>query len=128
MQPRRFDALLLLCGQAICLRLSPLRLRLSRGRGIACFRASPRDGGCNDRLFTYANPDRRNHLNPDSLTVQENCKPEPTVADAKVDDRIQFERLGYFCVDRVEPANQRGRIVFNRTVPLRDSWAKMKGK
>jgi len=80
-----------------------------------------------DRLFNHQNPDSRkrnflDHLNPDSLAILENCKLEPALADAQVDDWIQFERLGYFCVDRVDSPNQQGQLVFNRTVALRDSW------
>ena len=51
-----------------------------------------------------------------------NAKLEPSLASAKPGDRYQFERLGYFCVD---PDSKPGALVFNRTVPLRDTWAKI---
>ena len=61
-------------------------------------------------------------INPDSLEVLSDCKVEPSVRDAAVGTRYQFERLGYFCVDRDStPANP----VFNRTIGLRDTWAKI---
>lgn len=61
-------------------------------------------------------------LNPKSLEVLKSCRVEPTLAQAKSGDRYQFERLGYFCVD---PDSQAGTLVFNRTVSLRDEWAKI---
>jgi len=83
-----------------------------------------------DRLFMTEDPgdvaegdDWRSNLNPDSLRVVANCMVEPGLASAKPGDRVQFERRGYFCVD---PDSTPGRPVFNRTVPLRDSWAKKK--
>mgnify|MGYP001628161505 CR=1 FL=1 len=83
-----------------------------------------------DRLFDHANPDSRkrnflDHLNPDSLEVRQGCKLEPALADAQVGDPIQFERIGYFCVD---PDSKPDALVFNRTVGLRDSWAKTQRK
>ncbi|MFQ5428744.1 MAG: glutamine--tRNA ligase/YqeY domain fusion protein [Phycisphaerae bacterium] len=85
-----------------------------------------------DRLFTDPDPDNPNHkedykafLNPDSLEVLTDCKLEPGLRDARPGDRFQFERLGYFCVD---PDSTGDRLVFNRTVSLRDSWAKMAKK
>jgi glutaminyl-tRNA synthetase len=84
-----------------------------------------------DRLFSVENPDKvdegqtfLDHLNPESLNVTE-AFAEPDLADAKVDDRFQFERLGYYVVDRDSTAE---RLVFNRVVPLRDSWGKMVAK
>jgi glutaminyl-tRNA synthetase len=62
-------------------------------------------------------------LNPDSLVIMKDSKLEPGLAGAKPGILFQFERQGYFCVDPVEW--QAGRLVFNRTVPLKDSWAKM---
>ncbi|MFP6903744.1 MAG: glutamine--tRNA ligase, partial [Verrucomicrobiota bacterium] len=63
-------------------------------------------------------------LNPDSLrTIQ--AKVEPGLAGAVVGTTVQFERLGYFCVDSDSTP---GRLVFNRTVTLRDSWARLQGK
>ncbi|MFA5515640.1 MAG: glutamine--tRNA ligase/YqeY domain fusion protein [Desulfuromonadales bacterium] len=81
-----------------------------------------------DRLFTIANPggdkniDYREFLNPASLEILTGCKVEPALASAQPESRFQFERLGYFCVDTGEAAS--GRLVFNRTATLRDSWAK----
>src|SRR6185437_7025624 len=62
------------------------------------------------------------NLNPNSLEVVSSCKLEPSLAQAKTGDRFEFERLGYFCVD---PDSKPGAPVFNRTVPLRDTWAKI---
>jgi glutaminyl-tRNA synthetase len=62
------------------------------------------------------------NLNPNSLEVITNAALEPSLASANVGDRFQFERLGYFCVD---PDSKPGALVFNRTVPLRDTWAKI---
>jgi glutaminyl-tRNA synthetase len=80
-----------------------------------------------DRLFLHENPEETGdafmkYLNPDSLKVIAGYL-EPSLAGAKPGDRFQFERLGYFCVDSVDSAS--GKPVFNRTVPLRDSWAKI---
>lgn len=79
-----------------------------------------------DRLFTVDNPggvedDYLNYMNPDSLKI-EKCFIEPAVANTKPGDKYQFERQGYFCVDL---DSKPGRLVFNRTVPLKDSWAKI---
>lgn len=81
-----------------------------------------------DHLFTVPNPEdvpgRQDflvHLNPRSLEVV-NGYVEPSLAQAPVESRFQFERLGYFCVD---PDSRPGRPVFNRTVTLRDTWAKI---
>jgi len=62
------------------------------------------------------------NLNPNSLQILTRCKLEPSLASAKVGARYQFERLGYFCVDR-DSGN--GRLVFNRTITLKDTWAKI---
>ncbi|MBT0607132.1 glutamine--tRNA ligase/YqeY domain fusion protein [Aequorivita echinoideorum] len=80
-----------------------------------------------DRLFTEASPDTNKErdfmefINPDSLKVITGYA-EPSVKNAKPEDNFQFQRLGYFVVDRDTTTE---RIVFNRTVPLRDSWAKI---
>jgi len=82
-----------------------------------------------DRLFLDEDPaghkdvDFKEFLNPDSLKILQNCKLEPSLQHAKAGDKFQFQRLGYFCVD---PDSTPGHLVFNRTVPLRDSWAKKK--
>jgi len=82
-----------------------------------------------DRLFNVENPSGVNYLdylNPDSLQVLQNCYIEPALFDdAKPGLRFQFERLGYFCVDPDTTANK---LVINRTVTLRDTWAKIAGK
>ncbi len=62
------------------------------------------------------------YLNPDSLEVLEHAKVEPSAADALVGDRFQFERVGYFCLD---PDSKPGALVFNQTIALRDTWAKI---
>ena len=80
-----------------------------------------------DRLFNDEMPDGhkdhdfKEYLNPDSLKVLNNCKLEPSVAQYTTGDRMQFHRLGYFCVD---PDSTPQHLVFNRTVGLKDSWAK----
>ncbi|MGQ9817757.1 MAG: glutamine--tRNA ligase/YqeY domain fusion protein [bacterium] len=86
-----------------------------------------------DRLFNQPDPDQGGdfikNLNPNSLVVLKDCKLEPSLKDAKPLQHFQFERLGYFCVD---PDSKPGNLIFNRTVPLKDTWAKiearMKGK
>jgi glutaminyl-tRNA synthetase len=82
-----------------------------------------------DRLFRVEDPtnvpegdDFTVHLNPESLRVLGSCRMEPSVAGSAPGSRVQFERQGYFCVD---PDSSDGRLVFNRTVTLRDSWAKL---
>ncbi len=81
-----------------------------------------------DRLFTKPDPldvpkghDWKENINPNSLIVLQNCKLEPSLADAQVGDRFQFERKGYFCVD---PDSTPERLVFNRTVTLKGEWEK----
>jgi glutaminyl-tRNA synthetase len=82
-----------------------------------------------ENLFSNENPgdvpdgqDFTANLNPNSLEILANAKLEPSLADAKSGDRYQFERLGYFCADL---DSKPGALVFNRTVPLRDTWAKI---
>jgi glutaminyl-tRNA synthetase len=82
-----------------------------------------------DRLFSVEDPsddkegkDFKSYLNPNSLVVVRSCRLEPGLAGAKPGDRYQFERLGYFCVD---PDSGSEALVFNRTVTLRDAWAKI---
>jgi len=80
-----------------------------------------------DRLFTAADPledgdDYTKHLNPKSVEVLTACQVEPSLGDADPEDRFQFERLGYFCVDTYDLYD--GAPVFNRTVTLRDSKGK----
>jgi len=85
-----------------------------------------------ENLFTKENPDEVQdgqdftaNLNPNSLEVIADAKLEPSLAGAAVGGRYQFERLGYFCVDRDSKA---GKPVFNRTVALKDTWAKVEKK
>jgi glutaminyl-tRNA synthetase len=78
-----------------------------------------------DRLFSAAEvggDDWKSQLNPDSLRVVTGCKVEPGLAGAPPGTRYQFERQGYFCVD---PDSVPGKPVFNRTVSLRDTWARL---
>ena len=77
-----------------------------------------------DRLFSHANPDTLDNfldgINPHSLEVLNNCRVEASLNNANPDIRYQFERTGYFCLDSIDSAP--GKLVFNRTVTLRDSW------
>ncbi len=77
-----------------------------------------------DRLFTVPEPDAggdfKQHLNPHSLEVV-SAKCEPGLQDAKPEVRYQFERLGYFTLDQDSAS---GKLVFNRTITLKDAWAK----
>ena len=77
-----------------------------------------------DRLFTVPEPDAggdfKQHLNPHSLEVL-TAKCEPSLKDARPDLRYQFERLAYFALDK---DSQPGKLVFNRTITLKDTWAK----
>ena len=82
-----------------------------------------------DRLFSKEDPeadretDFTTFLNPNSLEIRTDTWVEPSLADAEPGDRVQFERLGYFAVD---PDSAPGALVFNRTVTLRDAWAKIR--
>jgi glutaminyl-tRNA synthetase len=85
-----------------------------------------------DKLFSKPDPydleegqDVLDNLNPNSLEVVNNAKLEPSLASAKPGDRFQFERVGYFCVD---PDSTAEKLVFNRTLPLKDTWAKIEKK
>ncbi len=85
-----------------------------------------------DYLFTRPDPenvpdgqDFTVNLNPDSVKILTACKVEPSLAEAKPQDRVQFERRGYFCVDK---DSKPGALVFNRTVTLKDTWAKIQKK
>jgi len=81
-----------------------------------------------DRLFSDEDPsghkdiDPREFLNPDSLTVLTGCKVEPSLSDVEPLDKFQFQRVGYFCADY---DSRPGRLVFNRTVQLKDTWQKI---
>jgi glutaminyl-tRNA synthetase len=85
-----------------------------------------------EKLFTKSDPNDYpdggsflDNLNPDSLEVITDAKLEPSLAKAKAGDRFQFERVGYFCLDSDSTA---GKLVFNRTLSLKDSWAKIEKK
>ncbi|HEX7728352.1 MAG TPA: glutamine--tRNA ligase/YqeY domain fusion protein [Terracidiphilus sp.] len=85
-----------------------------------------------DKLFTKPDPfdfpeggDLFDNLNPNSLEIIPGAKLEPSLATAKVEDRYQFERVGYFCLDSDSTPEK---LVFNRTLPLKDSWAKLEKK
>jgi glutaminyl-tRNA synthetase len=97
---------------------------------VSAEHAVPAEVRLYDRLFTHENPgsekdgaDYRTHLNPSSLEVLPRCWIEPSLANALPGSRYQFERLGYFCVDSKAVAG--GKLVFNRTVTLKDSWMKL---
>ena len=81
-----------------------------------------------DRLFATPNPGREtgdflDDLNPASLEVHAGCWIEPGLAEVEAEQRVQFERIGYFVADRFD--HLPGAPVFNRVVPLRDSWSKI---
>ena len=83
-----------------------------------------------DRLFTHPNPaiaesdeEFKSILNPNSLEVKHNCYVEPSLKNAQPEEQFQFERIGYFCIDRYDSKPEK--LVFNRTVALRDTWAKL---
>lgn len=84
-----------------------------------------------DRLFDHPDPagqkdqNSNEFLNPNSLEILSNCKVEPSLKTAKPLEKFQFQRQGYFCVD---PDTTENHLIFNRTVPLRDMWGKIKNK
>ncbi|MBI5480276.1 MAG: glutamine--tRNA ligase/YqeY domain fusion protein [Deltaproteobacteria bacterium] len=97
---------------------------------VAAAHAVPAEVRLYERLFTKENPteggeDFRSCLDPNSLEVLRGCRVEPGLAAAKALDRFQFERLGYFCCD---PDSTPAAPVFNRTVSLRDTWAKIEAQ
>jgi glutaminyl-tRNA synthetase len=83
-----------------------------------------------DRLFTHENPDGdkevdfKNYINPNSLEIITGYV-EPSLKTAQPEDKFQFQRLGYFCVDN---DSSEEKLVFNKTVGLRDTWAKVEAK
>jgi len=96
---------------------------------VAADHAAPAEVRLYDHLFSKPDPDEvpeggnyKDNLNPDSLEVLSACRVERSLAAATPLSRYQFERLGYFCVD---PDSKAGRLVFNRTVTLVDSWARI---
>jgi glutaminyl-tRNA synthetase len=96
---------------------------------VSAGHAVPVEARLYDRLFSVEDPDRGgdgqtflDYVNPASLEVLSNCMAEPSLADAAVPLQVQFERLGYFCLDL---DSRPGALVFNRTVSLRDTWARI---
>jgi glutaminyl-tRNA synthetase len=97
---------------------------------VSAAHAVPAEVRLYDHLFTHESPggaaeDRHftEDVNPKSLEVLKDCRLEPSLAAAAPGSRFQFERLGYFCADAKE--SHPGRLVFNRAVTLRDTWAKI---
>jgi glutaminyl-tRNA synthetase len=95
---------------------------------VSAAHALPAEVRIYDNLFSKEDPnevaegqDFTDNLNPDSLQVLHDCKIEPSVRDAEPGTQYQFERLGYYCVDR----HSAEKVVFNRTIGLRDTWAKI---
>jgi len=98
---------------------------------VSADHALPADVCLYDNLFLKEDPneveegsDFTENLNPDSLQVLHDCKIEPSVRDAKPGTKYQFERLGYYCVDK-DSGDYGHKLVFNRTIGLRDAWAKI---
>ncbi len=96
---------------------------------VSADHAVPAEVRVYETLFVRPNPDDEEegkdytaYLNPNSLERLTSCLVEPSLAGAKPESRFQFERQGYFCVD---PDSTPDKLVFNRTVPLKDSWAKI---
>lgn len=83
-----------------------------------------------DRLFRVEDPSNedgnfKDYINPESMVVLDKVYIEPALADAKQGERYQFMRKGYFCVDKDSSSEQ---LIFNRTVTLKDAWAKEQKK
>ena len=106
----------------------------SRGRKVkgtihwvSAAHSVPADVRLYDHLFSVPKPDEaedpKSVLNPKSLEVLTGCRVEPSLAGATPESRYQFERQGYFCVDSLDSSS--ARLIFNRTVGLRDTWAKI---
>ncbi|MGV1099544.1 glutamine--tRNA ligase/YqeY domain fusion protein [Thiovibrio sp. JS02] len=100
---------------------------------VAAQRAVPAEVRLYDRLFTEESPDNaasgadfKSFVNPDSLRTLTGCLVEPSLTGAVPESLYQFERQGYFCVDRADSTPEK--LVFNRTVTLRDTWAKVQDK
>jgi glutaminyl-tRNA synthetase len=96
---------------------------------VSASHALPAEVRLYDNLFVKEDPnevdegqDFTANLNADSLQVLEGCMIEPSMRAAEVGAKYQFERLGYYCVDRESSG---GKLVFNRTIGLRDTWAKI---
>jgi glutaminyl-tRNA synthetase len=100
---------------------------------VSCEHALQTEVRLFDRLFTEPTPDSNKHekewrefLNPESKVVISNVMLEPSLMSAEKETRFQFERTAYFCVDNKDSFD--GKPVFNRTVTLRDSWAKLQAR
>jgi glutaminyl-tRNA synthetase len=96
---------------------------------VSAAHALDAEGRLYETLFAKENPNEVEegqevtaNLNPNSLEVLSGCKVEPSLLNADAGGRYQFERLGYFCVD---PDSSSGKLVFNRTISLRDTWSKI---
>ena len=96
---------------------------------VSAEHAVPAEVRLYDHLFKNQNPDDvpdgadfKSNINPNSLEVLTNCRLEPSLANAVPLNRYQFERLGYFCTD---PDSSKDKLIFNRTITLRDTWAKI---
>lgn len=93
---------------------------------VSAAHAVPAEVRLYERLFNAEFPGRDgdflSQINPESLETLTGCQVEASLAQAAPEDRFQFERLGYFCADRFDHAAHR--LVFNRTVTLRDSWSR----
>ena len=99
---------------------------------VSAAHAVPAEVRLYDRLFAVEDPDGApdgqtflENVNPHSLEVLRSCQAEPSLASASPGSRFQFERIGYFCVDL---DSRPGALVFNRTVSLRDTWARIEQK
>ena len=99
---------------------------------VSAVHALPVEVRLYDRLFSVEDPENVpegktfvDYINPHSLEVLHGCQAEPSLAGVVPGTRVQFERLGYFCVD---PDSAPGALVFNRTVSLRDTWARVSQK
>jgi glutaminyl-tRNA synthetase len=100
---------------------------------VSAGQALPAEVRLYNNLFTKENPgageegkDFTDYINPESLEILSNCRVEPSLKAAEPESIYQFERLGYFCLDRYDCTG--GKLVFNRSVTLRDTWAKMQNK
>jgi glutaminyl-tRNA synthetase len=99
---------------------------------VSAAHAIPAEVRIYDKLFSKPNPydyaeggNFLDNLNPNSLVVIPDAKLEPSLADVQLGDHVQFERVGYFCLD---PDSTSEKKVFNRTLPLKDAWAKIAKK
>jgi glutaminyl-tRNA synthetase len=96
---------------------------------VSAAHALPAQARLYEHLFTRKDPEDvpegsswRDNINPNSVAIVDTCLAEPSLATAQPGERYQFERVGYFCVD---PDSAKGKLVFNRTVSLKDEWARM---